>query len=76
MKLEIARGLFFIGALAVASLCAAAWHEPGAGVVTSDNGLGYCRLPALARLKQIEMRPDQDLLLFLYGLSQSMGSKG
>lgn len=76
MKLEIARGVFFIGALGVASLCAAAWSEPGATVIRGDNGLGYCPLPPNARAVQGEMRPDSDLLLFMYGLSQSLGTRG
>lgn len=76
MKLEIARGVFFIGALGVASLCAAAWSEPGSAVVQGDNGLGYCPLPTGVRVTQSEVRPDSDLLLFMYGLSQSLVSRG
>ena len=45
MKLEIARGLFLAGALSVASLAAAAWHEPGTQVISPDTAtltqLGY-----------------------------------
>ncbi|WP_028239713.1 hypothetical protein [Stutzerimonas azotifigens] len=74
MKLDIARGLFFIALLGVASLCAAAWHQPDAGIVRSANGLGYCPLPPKARLQQqAQVRPDEDLLLFMYSLSQGMG---
>lgn len=76
MKLEIARGVFFIGALGVASLCAAAWSEPVSTVVQGDNGRGYCPVPAGARVAQSELRPDSDLLLFMYGLSQSLVSRG
>ncbi len=76
MKLEIARGVFLVGALGVASLCAAAWSEPGSTVVWGDNGLGYCPVPAGARMVQNELRPDNDLLLFMYGLSQSLGTRG
>lgn len=76
MKLEIARGVFFIGALGVASLCAAAWSEPVANVVQGDNGLGYCPLPASARAAQSQVRPDSDLLLFMYGLSQNLANRG
>lgn len=76
MKLEIARGVFFVGALGVASLCAAAWSEPGSTVVRGDNGLGYCPVPAGARMAQSQLRPDDDLLLLIYGLSQSFASRG
>ena len=76
MKLEIARGVFFVGALGVASLCAAAWSEPVSTVVQGDNGLGYCPVPAGVRIAQNELRPDKDLLLFMYGLSQSLATRG
>ncbi|MBA1272307.1 hypothetical protein [Stutzerimonas azotifigens] len=76
MKLEIARGLFLMGALGVASLCAAAWHEPDSSVVKANNGLGYCPAPPSVRLKQADIRPDQDLLLFMYSLSQGMRPSG
>lgn len=36
MKLEIARGLFLVGALGVTTLCVAAWNEPGAALVQSS----------------------------------------
>ena len=76
MKLEIARGVFFVGALGVASLCAAAWSEPVTTVVQGDNGRGYCPAPPGVRVVQSELRPDRDLLLFMYGLSQSLASRG
>ena len=70
MKLEVTRALFLVGALGIASLAVAAWHEPSPSVV-SDNGLGYCPLPPNARLKE-QVRPDQNLLLFMFGLSQGL----
>jgi len=75
MKLEIARGLFLVGALGVASLAAAAWHEPAPAVLSAQNGLGYCPLPPNARAK-VQLRPDQDLLLLMFGLSQGLRSQG
>ncbi|MDT4885023.1 hypothetical protein FQZ97_1212170 [compost metagenome] len=48
----------------------AAWHEPSPSVV-SANGLGYCPLPPNARLKA-QVQPDQNLLLFMFGLSQGL----
>ena len=70
MKLEFTRALFLVGALGLASLAVAAWHEPSPSVV-SLNGLGYCPLPPKARLKA-QVQPDQDLLLFMFGLSQGL----
>ncbi|UVE18635.1 hypothetical protein NVV93_04370 [Pseudomonas sp. LS44] len=68
MKLEIARGLFFVSALGVASLAAAAWHEPGPQVLTSDPE--HCPLPRGQAAKVVQ--PDGDLLLLLFGLSQGL----
>ncbi|EXF43259.1 hypothetical protein BAY1663_04310 [Pseudomonas sp. BAY1663] len=76
MKLEIARGLFLVGALGVATLCVAAWHEPGATLVQSGESRSYCPLPPSARNGGTALRPDRDLLLFLYGLSQGGGGAG
>lgn len=72
MKLEIARGLFLIGALGVASLCAAAWSEPDARVVARSEAGNACFVPRVARASAVGVRPDQDLLLLMYGLSQSL----
>ena len=70
MKLEIARGLFLIGALGVTTLCVAAWNEPGATLVQSSESRSYCPLPPDGKSRFEAVRPDQDLLLLLYGLSQ------
>ncbi|MDH4609567.1 hypothetical protein [Pseudomonas sp. BN102] len=70
MKLEVTRALFLVGALGIASLAVAAWHEPSPSVV-SANGLGYCPLPPNVRLKD-QVRADQNLLLFMFGLSQGL----
>ncbi len=69
MKLEIVRGLFLVGALGVATLAVAAWHEPGPEVLSAQSGLGLCPVPANAKVK-MQVRPDQDLLLLMFGLSQ------
>lgn len=71
MKLEIARGLFLVAALGVASVAAAAWHEPRTQVLSAKQG--SCPLPAKVQA-QVQFRPDQDLLLFLFGLSQGRGA--
>ncbi|OEC47183.1 hypothetical protein A7D27_01555 [Pseudomonas sp. 1D4] len=70
MKLEITRALFLAGALGVASAAAAAWHEPSPSVVRS-NDLGYCPVPPNARHKPMA-RPDDNLLLLMYGLTQGL----
>ena len=72
MKLEIARGLFLVGALGVTTLCVAAWNEPGATLVQSSESRSYCPLPPDGKSRFEAVRPDQDLLLLLYGLSQGM----
>ncbi len=72
MKLEIARGLFLVGSLGVASLCAAAWSEPDAKVVARSDLGSHCAMPRGARVALTDVRPDHDLLLFMYGLSQSL----
>ncbi|MGE8496153.1 MAG: hypothetical protein ACN6O6_01485 [Pseudomonas sp.] len=74
MKLEIARGLFLVAALGVASIAAAAWHEPQPEVLTYKDRIN-CPMPANARTSET-MRPDQDLLLLMFGLSQGMGPQG
>lgn len=76
MKLEIARGFFLVSALGVASLCAAAWSEPDARVVARSDSSNHCAVPRVARVLDVDMRPDHDLLLFMYGLSQSLVSRG
>ncbi|CAE6899612.1 MULTISPECIES: hypothetical protein [Pseudomonas] len=70
MKLEIARGVFLVGALAVASAAFAAWQEPQAEVLT-QNTLGYCPAPPHVR-QAASAVPDKDLLLFMFGMSQAM----
>ena len=69
MKLDIARGVFLIGALGVASLAAAAWHEPGPAVLHSLSAQNQCSMPANVRAKTA-VHPDQDLLLLVFGLAQ------
>ncbi|AGI23039.1 hypothetical protein H681_05795 [Pseudomonas sp. ATCC 13867] len=69
MKLEITRSLLLLGALGVATLAAAAWHEPSPSVISSRADLDTCPVPPNMRAKQV-VRPDQDLLLFMFGMSQ------
>ncbi|QAY87842.1 hypothetical protein [Pseudomonas arsenicoxydans] len=71
MKLEIARGLFLAGALAVASLAVAAWEQPRTQVLSSVSADAHCPLPRVAKAS-VATHPDHDLLLFMFGLSQGM----
>ncbi|CAD5107833.1 hypothetical protein [Zestomonas carbonaria] len=71
MKLEIARGLFLVGALGVASLAAAAWHEPGPQVLSSAGLKQHCPLPPQSRGMPV-VRADGNLLLLMFGLSQGV----
>ncbi|MGW8462725.1 hypothetical protein [Pseudomonas sp. GL-B-19] len=71
MKLEIARGLFLIGALAVASLAVAAWEQPRTQVLSSVSGDAHCPIPRAIKASTAA-QPDHDLLLLMFGLVQGM----
>jgi len=71
MKLEIARSLFLLAALATATVAVAAWEEPRPGVVSAER----CPMPRAVK-PQVQVKPDQDLLLFLFGMSQGLRSQG
>ncbi len=72
MKLEVARGLFLIGALGVASIAMAAWEQPRPKILSAVHGEGQCALPRVAKA-QSPVRPDHDLLLLMFGLAQGTG---
>jgi hypothetical protein len=71
MKLEIARGLFLVGALGIASLALTLWEQPGPRILSAQHGEDRCLLPRVAKVQE-SMRPDHDLLLLIYGLAQGM----
>ena len=71
MKLEIARGLFLIGALAVTSMAVAVWEQPRSQVLSASNAGAHCPLPRVVKASEA-IRPDDDLLLFMFSLSQGM----
>ncbi|WP_095080048.1 hypothetical protein [Pseudomonas sp. Irchel s3h17] len=71
MKLEIARGLFLVGALAVASLAVAAWEQPRTQVLSTAHGDEHCLLPRVEK-SSVATQPDHDLLLFMFSMSQGM----
>ncbi|WP_312933019.1 hypothetical protein [Pseudomonas sp.] len=73
MKLEIARGLFLVAALAVTTAAAAAWEQPRPVVFSKAELAGQCPLPRAGKpLAQAQAKPDQDLLLFLFGMRQGL----
>jgi hypothetical protein len=72
MKLELARGLFLLGALAVTSVAMAAWVEPGTRVLSAEHGEGNCPLPRVAKTQEA-VKPSHDLLLLMFGLAQGSG---
>jgi len=69
MKLELARGLFVIGALGIASIAMAAWEQPRPQILSAVHGEGQCALPRVAKARS-PVRPDHDLLLLMFGLAQ------
>ena len=71
MKLEIARGVFLVGALAVASMAVAVWEQPRSQILSASNTGARCPLPRVAKASEA-IRPDDDLLLFMFSLSQGM----
>lgn len=71
MKLEVARGLFLLGALGIASLALVAWEQPQTQILSAVQGGGQCPLPRIVKAS-VAVRPDHDLLLFMFGLSQGM----
>ncbi len=71
MKLEIARGVFLVGALGIAALALAAWEQPRTQVLSAVDGAGRCLLPRVAKTSAA-VKPDHELLLFMFGMSQGM----
>ncbi|OIN49939.1 hypothetical protein [Pseudomonas costantinii] len=71
MKLEIARGMFLVGALGIAALALAVWEQPRTQVLSAVQGDAQCLLPRVAKTSSAA-KPDHDLLLFLFGMSQGM----
>ena len=59
-----------LAALAVASVALAAWEQPQTQVLSAAEA-GYCPLPRVAKATTVA-KPDHDLLLFMFGLSQGM----
>ncbi|SDS77270.1 hypothetical protein SAMN05216598_2715 [Pseudomonas asplenii] len=71
MKLEMARGLFLLGGLAVASLALVVWEQPQPQVLSMAQAGERCPLPRVAKVAA-HVQPTHDLLLFVFGLSQGL----
>lgn len=71
MKLEIARGLFLLAALGVTTAAMAALDQPRPGVLSAQA----CLMPHTPKA-QTAAKPDHDLLLFLFGMSQGTRASG
>ncbi|WP_144171220.1 hypothetical protein [Pseudomonas sp. Kh13] len=73
MKLEIARALFLVAGLAVTTVAVAAWEEPRPTVFSKAEMADQCVLPRDVKpQQQAKAAPDQDLLLFLFGMRQGL----
>ncbi|MDH0300721.1 hypothetical protein N7422_02895 [Pseudomonas sp. GD04091] len=72
MKLEIARALFLVAALAVTTAAAAAWEQPRPTVFSKAEIGGVCAAPREVKPEQARAEPDHDLLLFLFGMRQGL----
>ncbi|MBW0237246.1 MULTISPECIES: hypothetical protein [Pseudomonas] len=75
MRREIARSLFLLAALAIASVAMAAWEEPRLEVLSSATSGTYCPLPRMAKVTTVA-QPDHQLLLFMFGMSQGLRPQG
>lgn len=71
MKLEIARGVFLLAGLAVATVAVAAWEQPRPSVLSALHGEGNCPLPRVPKA-QVSVTPDRDFMLFMLGLAQGV----
>lgn len=74
MKLEIARGMFLVGALGVTALAAAAWQEPGPQVLDAIS-CAKQQCPAVSTRHGSLAAADVDgdnLLLLMVGLSHAL----
>ncbi|WP_252272853.1 hypothetical protein [Pseudomonas subflava] len=72
MKLDIARGLFLVGAMSVTALAAAAWHEPAPRVIDASTCTA-CPEVSSRHVDIGAVEPDGDnLLLLIFGLSHAM----
>ena len=71
MKLEIARGVFLLGSVAIVALAMTAWEQPGPLILGAPHGGAHCPLPRVAKTS-VAVEPDHDLLLLLFGLTRGI----
>ena len=60
-----------VGALGVAALALAAWEQPRTQVLSASQAGAQCLLPRVAKASTAA-KPDHELLLFMFGMSQGM----
>lgn len=74
MTLPMVRGLFLAAAIAVFTLAAVSWGQPGLSLVSSAAGQGYqpLRLSSEVGALRTHGHTDPQGLLMLYGLVQGM----
>ena len=71
MRREIARSLFLLGALAIAGVALAAWEQPVTQVLSTAQAGAHCPLPRAVKVAVVA-KPDHDLLLFMFGMTQGL----
>ncbi|MFJ7884854.1 hypothetical protein ACIQYF_15410 [Pseudomonas sp. NPDC096917] len=71
MKREIARSLFLLGSLVVASVAMAAWQPPVMQVLSATQSGAHCPIPRVTKVVA-DAKPDHELLLFMFGMTQGM----
>jgi hypothetical protein len=75
MNLQIARSLFLLASLAVATAAVAAWDEPRPGVLRAEEGQGLCQLPRTQKGEaSAVVQPTHNALLLMFGLTQGLRS--
>ena len=73
MKLEIARSLFFVAALGVTAVAVAAWQQPGPRILAAHAcSTGACPSTPVRKQVQLDIKPDANLLLLMFGLKTAL----
>ncbi len=72
MKLEIARGLFVAGALAVVSMAMVTLEQPRTQVLSTVHAGTHCPLPRVVKSSVASHSDNDELLLFMFGMTQGM----
>ena len=64
-----------LAALGVTTAAMAALDQPRSGVFSAEPGMGVCPLARTPKA-QANVKPDHDLLLFMFGMAQGVRSRG